>query len=542
MNRKLTIFFVALLVSVFAASSAMAWTLNSRSEEMTANSRCDFAGTITLTFGPSDADIINAYLADPANEYVLIRVSLSGTDLGADPEVPLLCKDIAGTVDGTGLGANGGDLPNSGELVAIDETPIELSDNAAAQDITAYVYGEEGDQFFEIYITGIVASADAMYSDVSTYPFIKVGLYDELDLAGGQENTAICADVQSFSGLSKLTVSIDNTPSSLSTTTSDNQIGHFLAADIDIVDCVKDELAVCPIDETIEDCPVTIGSGGQSVSCDTYTYCFTAVGDFPMSTDIVINLRTNGATSSATTQDGVYLFDVTLRDEDDNVLVGGGLDYTITYANEDPAACSISGSDVDYADTISAMIEINTDAFVAGSNNTLKFCVEYLVDPDEVAPGDDAQLWVDSETLPCGSLFSSTETMASIIECGSTPFCMYFPYVLTGSSPWQTGIVVSNVGSDVAPSDMEVLFTLTDSTGTQFTYTKDDFTAVVYPTFLDTMLTEFSGTPAAGPAWLKVQGNFVIDGYSFLTNSIFGAGTLPRPLESCTAEGPMMLP
>jgi hypothetical protein len=86
---------------------------------------------------------------------------------------------------------------------------------------------------------------------------------------------------------------------------------------------------------------------------------------------------------------------------------------------------------------------------------------------------------------------------------------------------------------------MEVIFTLTDSTGAQFTYTKDDFTSVVYTNFLDTILDDFSDTPAAGPAWLKVQGNFVIDGYSFLTNGTFGAGTLPRPLVNCTsAEGP----
>ena len=107
--------------------------------------------------------------------------------------------------------------------------------------------------------------------------------------------------------------------------------------------------------------------------------------------------------------------------------------------------------------------------------------------------------------------------------------CMYFPYVLPGVTEWSTGIVVTNI-SDVAIADMEATFTLTDKTGAVFTYTKDDFTSKVWSSYLNKMLPEFSGTPEIGPAWLKVSTNFGVDGYEFLTDGTFGAGTLPRLL------------
>ena len=110
--------------------------------------------------------------------------------------------------------------------------------------------------------------------------------------------------------------------------------------------------------------------------------------------------------------------------------------------------------------------------------------------------------------------------------------CIYFPYVLPGATAWHTGIVVTNLSSGtsyaVAPADMVATFTLTDKTGAQFTYVKDDFTNVVWSTWLNDILAEFDGTPATGPGWLKVKTNFSTDGYEFLTDGVFGAGTLPR--------------
>ena len=105
---------------------------------------------------------------------------------------------------------------------------------------------------------------------------------------------------------------------------------------------------------------------------------------------------------------------------------------------------------------------------------------------------------------------------------------IYFPYVLPGSTSWSTGIVVTNLSSTIAPADMVATFTLTDSTGAKFTYVKSDFTTVVWSTWLNDILAEFDGTPATGAGWLKVSTNFTVDGYQFLTDGIFGAGTLPR--------------
>lgn len=105
--------------------------------------------------------------------------------------------------------------------------------------------------------------------------------------------------------------------------------------------------------------------------------------------------------------------------------------------------------------------------------------------------------------------------------------CIYFPYVLPGDTVWDTGIVVTNI-SDVAIADMVATFTLTDKTGAEFTYTKSDFTSKVWAAWLNDILPDFSGTPEIGTAWLKVSTNFGVDGYEFLTDGVFGAGTLPR--------------
>ncbi len=520
MSKKLTIFFVALLVTVFTVSSAMAYVLNSRSEEMTANSTCDFAGTITLDFGPVDHAVIDDYLNVQGFPFVLIRVSLSGTDIAPTSDVPLLCRDIA---LGVAVVARP-DLPVPADTlgVPLDETGIEASDLTvpATADITAFVYGEATDQYFEIYITEINAAAPT----VDDPYWLKIGLDAEV-----VESTAICADVHDFGGLSKLTVSIDNTPSTLGTTTSDNQIGHFLVADIALRDCNKTELVDCVTDTSIELCPIAIGAGGQSVTCPTYQYCMVAEGDFPLGEDISINLYSDGANGAAT-QAGVYLYDVTLRTELGNVLVDG-VDYNIVY-DVAPALCSIVGSTVTFAQTTQATITLNTAVFT-GDGNELQFCIEYMVDPAVAVQDSNVRFWALAETLPCGTLFDGMQNAALLVECGSTPSCMYFPYVVSGINPWQAGIVVTNIGTNVAAADMEVTFTLTDATGAIFTYTKDDFTQVVWAGFLDSILSDFSGTPAAGAAWLMVQGNFSLDGYSFLTDGNFGAGTLARPMVAC---------
>lgn len=121
----------------------------------------------------------------------------------------------------------------------------------------------------------------------------------------------------------------------------------------------------------------------------------------------------------------------------------------------------------------------------------------------------------------------------AIVCCDTaTTYSMTFPYVLPGEAGWNTGIVVSNLSAGtchaVVPANMVATFTLTDKTGAQFTYEKSDFTTAVWSGWLNDMLPEFDGTPEIGPGWLKVTTNFTVDGYEFLTDGIFGAGTLPR--------------
>lgn len=534
--KKATIILVALLTAVFMASSAMAYILNSRSEEMTANSTCDFAGTITLTFTLQDYTIIQNYLA--TNNAVLIRVSLSGTDFAAGSDVPLLCKDIKGTV--TANGAQGVAIPHSGQLTALQTAAVEVSDlNATAgADVTAYVWGQDGLQYFEIYITAIEAADD--WADQDALPWIRVGLYQELLDAGDGDTTEICADVHDFDGLAKLTVSIDNTPSDLTTTTSDNQIGHFLVENFTLADCTKDELVYCPSDDTIELCPIS--GTGQSVTCPTYDYCFTIEGDFPKDNAISLIIRSNGATDGANTQQGVYLRSIVFRNEIGDVIATNNSFYYEAGGSPEvtPDVCDLNGDTITYVEAEKFVTEIDATAITGTGNDKLQVCITYMVDPLVAQAGTDVRFWVEAETLPCGSLFTGVRTAAALIECGTEPSCIYFPYVFSGikSWGWQCGLAITNLSAAVPAADMEVTMTLTDSTGAKFTYTKTDFDKVVNAFFLDDILANFSGTPAPGPAWLLVQANFTVDGYEFVTDGNFGGSTLARALQSCSSVHP----
>lgn len=112
--------------------------------------------------------------------------------------------------------------------------------------------------------------------------------------------------------------------------------------------------------------------------------------------------------------------------------------------------------------------------------------------------------------------------------CQSDTGCIYFPYVVTQSQPWASGIALTNL-SDLPAEDMVATFTLTDANGDTFEYTKSDFAAANWSNVLDNMLDEFDGTPQAGQAWLRIDTNFVVDGYNFITDGSFGGSTLARP-------------
>jgi len=133
----------------------------------------------------------------------------------------------------------------------------------------------------------------------------------------------------------------------------------------------------------------------------------------------------------------------------------------------------------------------------------------------------------------CKTICECVFTIGTFPEETVSTTTMYFPYVLTGFNPWISGIVVTNLDTvDTPIADMEATFTVTDSTGDTFTYTKKDFESeggAVYSFVLDNILDRFAGgTPKAGNAWLKVETNFSVDGYEFVTDNQFGAGTLPR--------------
>lgn len=159
---------------------------------------------------------------------------------------------------------------------------------------------------------------------------------------------------------------------------------------------------------------------------------------------------------------------------------------------------------------------------------------EMRFDNSVIQPGD--ELVVQIDLLIGGNICPECTTCSCEVTLGV--FCppeegagmMFFPYVVSGLAGWQTGIVTTNLESNnVSAADMEATYTLTDSAGATFTYTKTDFDSVVWATFLDDILDDFDGgTPEPGAAWLRVETNFNVDGYSFLTDGNFGAGTLPR--------------
>ncbi|MDD5724328.1 MAG: hypothetical protein PHY29_11420 [Syntrophales bacterium] len=171
-------------------------------------------------------------------------------------------------------------------------------------------------------------------------------------------------------------------------------------------------------------------------------------------------------------------------------------------------------------------------------------------DPAVIQAGQKISLKVELLNQESGGICSDCTAVCectidlAVVCCDSisipvpTQFGMYFPYVTDGGA-WNTGIVVTNIGSllpwaeaTVAPADMEATLILTDKTGAKFTYVKDDFTTTNWGFDLGALLPEFDGTPAAGPMWLEVQTNYLVDGYCYIENGVFGLGTDARQWSS----------
>jgi len=446
---------------------------------------------------------------------------LNGLSLPPSPTLPNLCGAITGSVSGIAAGANGGNLPYN-NLCTLQSIDVEVSDvdGDLVPDITAYAHGNVGDQFIEVFITAL-DGADTDFDFDTAPPWFKIGLYTDLINAGDSETTPICAQVSSFSGVSTLTISNDALPNTIAFS-GDNEIGHFLAQSVTLNDCTKEDMAsdTCVDTETIDNCP--LGGTVQAPACPSYFKCFVMEGDLPTTGDMRINIRTNGAATGDNTQEGIYIKNIVMHTENGVVIPVAYTGYT---ADGNPAVAPCTAWELEWAQ---ATIPSGVTQLIAAAGNEIRFCIEYTANPDEVQVGTDVLFWVSATEQPCGSIVSGTVTGANIVECalggGSS---MYFPYVLTASAPWTTGIVVTNLGSAVAPADMDVTFTLTDSTGAVFTYARQGCPATVWAFFLDDIVAEF-GAPAAGAAWLQVDANFPMDGYEFLTDGTFGAGTLPR--------------
>lgn len=583
----------AVLLVALMATSAMAVTQTSRSEEMIANSTCDFAGSTTYVFTEDDYNIIVAYLA-AGNQYVRIRAALNGDNIDPASDVPVLCEPITNPLfDGTDMGAqgplyvfgavagSGDDLPD--DLVALDTLGVEVSDmsdddgTAVADnigDVTAYAYGADGNQVINIYITHIQPASN--WTDANTFPWIKIGLHDEVaadaalavtqhdgwdPLADAETNgtgagpadglpdpgvgladddyisTAICADVHDFGGLSKLTLSTDFEPVTLTVTGSDNEIGHFIAqAPFTLDECgdTKGAVEYCVVPTTeVELCPV-VAQGCY----DTNYYCFTVESaEWPDAGLIDINLRLNGAADGANTQTGVYFHNVTVKDESDASMMAlpdtDVVAHALSTAGADIALIDWDDCDELVARVLVVTIEASDIRLNGAANNQIRVCVEYIVDSELASEGDDVFLWTDAGVQPCGNLWSNQQrTMASLVECGGLGDNMYFQYVLTDTAPWGAGIAMVNLGYDgtngIPPADMEAVVTVTDSAGSQCTMTKDDFTTTTWNFMMDDIVGDLSCTPAAGAAWVDFSTNFEVDGWLFFTDGNGFAGTSAR--------------
>jgi hypothetical protein len=542
---RATLILLSVFIAVFAATSAMAYVLTARPQEMIENSECDNAGTITITFTENDQTIINNYFTSTGRPAEL-RVFLSGTDVEPGIDVPTLCEDIRGgaSVPGTNItdavpldllgDVIGGVAQNNGEVSQIAQfgTP----------DAEAWVRGIGGNPFFTIYITNV--SQQLWGATPTPEPFIRIGLFNpdgdpNIDLF----DTPICAQVRDFADIAKLTVSINNTPTSLTTTTSDDRIGIF-GGDIQVRDCISDgpikgqpadtsETCSVPEPDSIALCPIV---GDQLVECVSYYHCTVIQGDWPLNERVDLLVSAEEA--------GIYIQSITLRDRDSqNIISSTEVFREGRNGDEVPNAdnCEFGAKFVTSSfnsSELGLVSELNGDRAVV-------VCLKYTINPEEAVAGNNVMFGFEGKGDPCGELFAGMTMGAALTACttgGEEPelSCLYFPYVLSQTGPWSTGLAIANLSQEVAIADMEATFTLHDSAGNVFTYTETDFQGKMFPFVLDEAIVDWDwdATPTGaavepGAAWLYVEANFLVDGFNFTTDSNFGGTSLPRALRDC---------
>ena len=154
-------------------------------------------------------------------------------------------------------------------------------------------------------------------------------------------------------------------------------------------------------------------------------------------------------------------------------------------------------------------------------------------DINDATPGARVNVKIELLTAESGICGEWKVICECIVDLGvwcpksSDDCCMLFPYVLTQSVLWNTGITVVNLEPVSVPyGDMEATLYLTDKNGVTYTYDKTFASDEYVWTFsLDTLLPDFSGTPEPGRAYLRVVSNFDQHGYMFLTNGNYAGGT-----------------
>lgn len=537
---KVLAVFVALFLAVFMASSALAFTVTNRSAEMDDFSPCDRAGTIKMNFTQADKDQINAYLsilaggtnaAVGAPDYALIRIALNGTDLPTNPTLPKLCKDIHGSATAydaaTGLVAL--NVPNNGSLVALDELNIEMSDIVGSvtdgvPDARVFIYGNAGEQFISVYITNVTNVVIGPNPESSSW--FKIGLYEEL---AGADKTSICAQVLSFSGVSKLTISNEAFPNTL-TFSGDNEIGHFLTQSVSLRNCVKAEKAGLSTETTeIALCPLAVTD--QTSECPNYYKCFVAEGDFNPNESIKITVRTNGAANGDDTQNGVFFKSILLYGEN-----GAAITPTTAWAYFKADGTSTAVLPCAEWEAEVAIATVNSNDIV-NAGNELKFLIQYTVNPDLAVANTDVRFWATGEVLPCGTVFSGMVTGARLTACGSgisnTILFPYFTAIETGA--WWNGIAIVNLGSTVGTATITVYEKDGDVFASQ-AITLGPTDRLLSKTLDDPFFTwtqeSGAGTFGDSDCYVKVTTDFNVDGFGMMGNNSPGnddsMGYLPR--------------
>ena len=409
-------------------------------------------------------------------------------------------------------------------MVALDEVGIEISDLTAAgtADATIYVYGKAGDQFISVYITDVTnVTVDSALPENSWF---KIGLYDELANA---DKTSICAQVLSFSGVSKLTISNEAFPNTL-TFSGDNEIGHFLTQLVTLRNCLKDEggsastleIALCPL-----------GGTEQSPACPNYVKCFVAEGDFNPNESITLTLRTNGAADGADTQNGVFFRSIALFNE-------AGTPVTATWSYFRASGSAVTAMPCDAWEAEKAVATIDSDEIIAGGNE-LRFVINYAVNPDLASANTDVRFWADGQVLPCGTIFSGVVTAARLTACGSgisnEILFPYFTAIETGA--WWNGIVVVNLGSTSGTAVVKVYEKDGDVFASQaITLTPTDrmLVKLLDDPFFTWTQESGAGTLGDSDCYIKVTTDFATDGFGMMGSNAPGnddsMGYLPRLL------------